>query len=158
VFRTYLARAEKEQHVVREAADRIFSMLQQFVHSKAKLEASNNCDKVMTYVETQFDLLPQMTQTQLDREITNKKIVISRTKQSAWAWFRRTVVCYILDRGDSVCLYAFIRAGLNISGRRGPAIESYQMNQKFYLGKEANYGLDRLLLQVCVSNCTGVLV
>ena len=89
-----------------------------------------------------------MTHTQLQREVDEKKITISRTKQSAWAWFQRTVVCHILDRGDSVCLYAFIRAGLNISGRRGPAIESYNMNQKLYLGKEANYGLDRLLLKV----------
>ena len=112
----------------------------------------------MAYVETQFDLLPQMTQSQLDREREGKKITISRTKESAWAWFRRTVVCYILDRGDSVCLYAFIRAGLNISGRRGPSIESYNMNQKFHLGKEANYGLDRLLFQVCVSNITDLLV
>jgi hypothetical protein len=46
-----------------------------------------------------------------------------------------------------VCLYAFIRAGLNISGRRGLAIVSYNMNQKFYLGKETNYGLDRLLMK-----------
>ena len=157
VFRTFLARAEKEQHLIRIAADCIFSMLQQFVHSKAKLEASNNCKIVMAYMEKQFDLLPLMTQSQLERERDETKITISRTKQSAWAWFRRTVVGYILDRGDSVCLYAFIRAGLNISGRRGPAIESYNMNQKFYLGKEANHGLDRLLLKVCVSNITGVL-
>jgi len=73
LFRTYLAKAEKEQQLIRVAADCIFSMLQQFVHSKAKLEANNNCDKVMLYVETQFDLLPLMTQSQLDREREMKK-------------------------------------------------------------------------------------
>lgn len=60
-----------------------------------------------------------MTETQLEKEKKERKNTISNTKESAWAWFRRTVACYILDIGDSVCLYAFLKARINISGRRG---------------------------------------
>lgn len=143
-------RAEKEQHFLRVAADALFNMLQLFVHSKVQIEAERNSVSIMEYVGKQFELLPGMTAGQLERERNEKKITISKTKESAWGWFNRTVVTFILDRGESVCLYAFIKAGINVSGRRGPAIESYNANQKHYLGEDANSTFSTLIYKVMI--------
>lgn len=144
----YLGKAVVVGHFVSTAADTVFEMLQLYVHSKSPIESTRESKKIMAYVEDQFLLLPESTQPELPAATATKKIKIFRTKQSAWGCFNRVIVAFILDRPHNICLWAYIKAGINVSGGRGPIIESYNASQKFHLGSSANHSFSETIYQV----------
>jgi len=134
-----------------EAADKIFLMLQLFVHSKSAVESKRETTKILAFVESQFNLLPASTteaQVVFQGHTTSKKIKVVRTKESAWGWFNRVIVAYVLDKPANICLWAYTKAGINVSGGRGPNIESYNASQKFNLGTSANYSFAETIYKV----------
>lgn len=138
MFTWYLTNATKVGHFTDSAANKTFDLLQFFVHSKSKSESDKYRQQVLDHVTTEFNLLPPTTDMISKSVGTSKKIILVKTRESAWGCFNRHIVHYILDRSGNVCLYAWIRVGINVSSGRGPYIESYNANQKFYLQKEGN--------------------
>ncbi len=148
VFRVYLGKAVIVGHFLTTSADKVFDMLQIFVHSKSPAESEKESKKIRLYVENQFALLPESTSPELPAVTGTKKIKVVRTKQSAWGCFNRVIVAFILDRPHNICLWAYIKAGINVSGGRGPIIESYNASQKFHLGSSANHSFSETIYQV----------
>ena len=148
VFRVYLGKAVAVGHLVSTAADTVFEMLQLFVHSKSTTESARESKKILVYVESQFVLLPEGTQPELPTATGTKKVKLFRTKQSAWGCFNRVIVAYILDRPHNICLWAYMKAGINVSGGRGPIIESYNASMKFHLPNSAEKTFSETIYQV----------
>lgn len=145
----YLGKVVIVGHFLTTSADKVFEMLQIFVHSKSQAESEKESKKILTYVESQFALLPESTLTESPASTRGtKKIKLLRTKQSAWGCFNRVIVAFVLDRPHNICLWAYIKAGINVSGGRGPIIESYNASQKFHLGSSADHSFSETIYQV----------